>query len=123
MNPNRFGALVLVVVVLGILTGGLIVYATAKPHAKAVSVDHRGGSCSLHLLMHHARVEARLLTAAEASEANLPEEPELRLREGEFYRIEFSPGEIGTTSPNLVFVEIPGERRLPLRVTNIVFLE
>jgi hypothetical protein len=95
----------------------------AAPHIKVEIVDHASGSIQVLLPMHNTRVMATLLSEAEALEAGVPYEPEIRVSAGEFYQGAIESGEVGTTKRNVLRVEIPQERPVRFRILQIIFLE
>ena len=80
---------------------------------KVVEVDHRNESITVRLPMHSTEIEACLM----------PDEPEIRVRELEYYKVQIKPGKIGTNRPSVLQIKIPDQRPVKFRILNITFLE
>lgn len=81
-------------------------------NVKVVSVDHTARQITVVLPMHHAQLKASLL----------PEEPEVQVRENEFYEAEIESGEVNTTNRNILRIKIPDRKPVGFRLKKILFL-
>ena len=85
----------------------------AALHVKVIAVNHREGTITVLLPMHHATLEASLAD----------HEPEIRVRVNEFYEAELVEGEVDTTKRNYLRVNIPDQKPAKFRLQKISFLE
>jgi hypothetical protein len=79
---------------------------------KVVAVDHKRGEIRVLLPMHQVELMAE----------QMPQEPEIRVRVREFYEATFEPGVVGTTKPNVLRIEIPGEKPARYRLRTVKIL-
>jgi hypothetical protein len=91
----------------------LSVPSLAALHVKVIAINHREGTITVLLPMHHATLEASLAD----------DEPEIRVRVNEFYEAELVEGEVDTTKRNYLRVNIPDQKPAKFRLQKISFLE